>query len=209
MSDMGMDHSSHSGHSMDHSQMNHKEHKMSDDKMARGWKNANTPAGHKALSYKDLVYLGTQTKIEKPDREIEMRLGGNMERYIWTLNGKRHQDSGPINIKYGQRVRIKFINDTMMAHPMHLHGMFVQIENGQTPEKRPNKHTIIIPPGETYSVLITADEPGGWAFHCHLLYHMLSGMMTTVIVTTPGDVTGVDARNTNSEAISGGHHHVH
>jgi len=150
--------------------------------MVSGWAKAGTPPGDKALSYADLRYLGIQKDTRAAEREILVRLGGNMERYIWTINGKKYADSGPINLNYGERVRLKFVNDTMMAHPMHLHGMFVQLENGQPAEKLPNKHTVIVPPGQSYSVLLTADEAGEWAFHCHLLYHMMAGMMNKVIV---------------------------
>lgn len=147
-----------------------------------GWAKAGTPIGDKALSYSDLRFLGTQKDTREPERTIDVRLNGNMERYIWTLNGKKYEESGPVNLRYGERVRLKFTNETMMAHPMHLHGMFVQLENGQPANKLPNKHTIIVPPGQSYSVLLTADEAGEWAFHCHLLYHMMSGMMTKVVV---------------------------
>lgn len=147
-----------------------------------GWAQAGTPPGDKALSYADLRYLGTQKDQRPPEREITVNLGGNMQRYIWTINGKKFEESGPINLKYGERVRLKFVNTTMMAHPMHLHGMFVQLENGQPAGKLPNKHTVIVPPGQSYSVLLTANEPGEWAFHCHLLYHMLAGMMNQVVV---------------------------
>ena len=178
--DMPMDHST-----MDHAAMGHTMPSVeSMNKMAEasGWAKAGTPPGDKALSYADLRYYGIQKDTRQPEREILVRLGGNMERYIWTINGKKYADSGPINLNYGERVRLKFINDTMMAHPMHLHGMFVQLENGQPAEKLPNKHTVIVPPGQSYSVLLTADEPGEWAFHCHLLFHMMAGMMNKVIV---------------------------
>lgn len=150
--------------------------------MQSGWANAGTPDGDRALRYEDLRFVNKQSDLRGPSREITMHLGGNMERYIWTLNGKRHQEAEPIRITYGERVRITFVNDSMMAHPMHLHGMFVQLENGQPVEKLPNKHTIIIPPAQSRSVLLSATEMGEWSFHCHLLYHMLSGMMTTAIV---------------------------
>jgi len=149
-----------------------------------GWADAGTPEGDRALEYQDLRFAGTQSDVRAPEREIVVRLGGNMERYIWTLNDKKYEDSSAIELKYGERVRLTFINDTMMAHPMHLHGMFVQLENGQPMDKLPNKHSIIVAPGDTYSALLTADEPGEWAFHCHLLYHMMSGMMTKVVVAT-------------------------
>lgn len=147
-----------------------------------GWADATTPAGHKALNYSDLHYLGKQKDLRQPDKEIAVVLGGNMERYIWTMNGKPYDGKSPITLKYNERVRLKFTNQTMMAHPMHLHGMFVQLENGQPMNKLPNKHTIIIPPGKSMSVLLTANEEGQWVFHCHLLYHMMSGMMSDVIV---------------------------
>ena len=147
-----------------------------------GWAQADTPEGHKALAYKDLRYAGKQTDLREPQREIIVRLGGNMERYIWTLNGKKHNEASPIQLNYGERVRLTFINETMMAHPMHLHGMFVQLENGQALDKLPNKHTVIVAPGDRYSALLTANEPGEWAFHCHLLYHMMAGMMNEIVV---------------------------
>jgi CopA family copper-resistance protein len=198
------------GHSMDHSQMDHS--KMSPEEMQQmmkdmksGWAEAGTPPGHKALDYSDLRYLGTQPKTEAAEREVEVRLGGSMERFIWTINGKKFEHSGPINLEYGERVKLKFVNETMMAHPMHLHGMFVQLENGQPAEKLPNKHTIIIPPGQSKSVLLTADEAGEWAFHCHLLYHMLGGMMTSVTVSKPGEaVAPIPA-----PSQEGGHSHAH
>ena len=155
---------------------------MNHEDMISGWAKTGTPAGHKALSYADLRYAGVQKDQRKPQRTIDVRLGGNMERYIWTMNGKKFPDAEPIRLNYGERVRLNFTNETMMAHPMHLHGMFVQLENGQPAAKLPNKHTVIVPPGGSYSVLVTADEIGEWAFHCHLLYHMASGMMRQVVV---------------------------
>lgn len=175
-----MDHSSHDMHGHDH-------HAMQHDKpaeMQSGWADASTPEGHKALQYSDLRALGTQTDLRPAEREVVVTLGGTMERFIWTLNGHKFGDPGfePIKLNYGERVRLIFKNETMMAHPMHLHGMFVQLENGQPGEKLPNKHTVNVAPGTEYSVLLTADEPGEWAFHCHLLYHMSAGMMSTVVV---------------------------
>jgi FtsP/CotA-like multicopper oxidase with cupredoxin domain len=173
--------------------------------MISGWAKAGTPTGHKALSYSDLRYGGIQKDQRKPERTIEVRLGGNMERYIWTINGKKFSEAKPINFKYGERVRLNFINETMMAHPMHLHGMFVQLENGQPAEKLPNKHTVIVPPGASISALVTADEIGEWAFHCHLFYHMMSGMMTKAVVAK-FDANDMPVETTES---SKGHHHAH
>jgi FtsP/CotA-like multicopper oxidase with cupredoxin domain len=170
--------------------------------MKSGWAETGTPEGDKALSYADLRYAGIQPDTRQPERTIDVRLGGNMERYIWTINGKKFSEAEPINLKYGERVRLTFTNETMMAHPMHLHGMFVQLENGQPAEKLPNKHTVIVQPAQSYSVLVTADQPGEWAFHCHLLYHMMSGMMRKVVVAKldPGDVPAEPA------AAKGGYH---
>ncbi len=170
--------------------------------MISGWAKTGTLEGQKALSYADLRYAGVQKDQRKPQRTIEVRLGGNMERYIWTMNGKKFPDAEPIRLNYGERVRLNFTNETMMAHPMHLHGMFVQLENGQPAAKLPNKHTVIVPPGGSYSVLVTADEIGEWAFHCHLLYHMASGMMRQVVVAKL-DAADMSATETQT---SGGHH---
>ncbi len=171
--------------------------------MISGWAKAGTPEGDKALSYADLRYAGIQKDTRPPERTIDVKLGGNMERFIWTINGKKFSDAEPLRLRYGERVRLKFTNETMMAHPMHLHGMFVQLENGQPAAKLPNKHTVIVPPGGSYSVLLTADEVGEWAFHCHLLYHMMSGMMNKVVVAKldPADVPPPAKTQAN-----GGHH---
>jgi|CXWL01.1.fsa_nt_gi FtsP/CotA-like multicopper oxidase with cupredoxin domain len=170
--------------------------------MISGWAKTGTPEGQKALSYADLRYAGIQQDQRRPERTIDVRLGGNMERYIWTINEKKFSDAEPIRLKYGERVRLSFTNETMMAHPMHLHGMFVQLENGQPAAKLPNKHTVIVPPGGSYSVLVTADEIGEWAFHCHLLYHMASGMMRQVVVAKL-DAADIPATETKT---NGGHH---
>jgi FtsP/CotA-like multicopper oxidase with cupredoxin domain len=188
MADMGM------SHDMDHSKMDHGkmtsgEIELMHANMRSGWADTGAPSGHRLLQYSDLRFRNHQPNTNSPERTIDMRLGGFMERYIWTLNGKKHVQAEKLKLRYGERVRINYINETMMAHPMHLHGMFTQLDNGQPPDKMPNKHTVIVPPGETASVILTADEPGEWAFHCHLLYHMLSGMMTTAVVLPP------DSRN--------------
>lgn len=151
-----------------------------------GWADAHAPEGTKILSYNDLIYRDTQSDTREPTREIAVHLDGNMERYIWTMNGKTFDPKVGIHVAYNERVRLTLINDSMMAHPIHLHGMFVQLENGQPLDKLPNKHTVIVPPGQTIAVLLTADAEGTWAFHCHLMYHMLSGMMTDLVVEKPG-----------------------
>ena len=193
MKDMNHDMSSMKDMNHDMSSMKDMNHDMSmntapknssntNDDTVFGWANASTPVGKKALQYSDLQALDQQQDTRAPEREIEVRLGGNMERYIWTINGKKFNETEPLEVKYGERIRLKFINDSMMAHPMHLHGMFMQLENGQDPSNIPNKHTVIVPPGKTITTLLTADELGEWAIHCHLLYHMSAGMMNKLIV---------------------------
>lgn len=153
-----------------------------ENKRTEGWANASTSQGHKALAYSDLKSMQPQTNTHQPERELVIRLGGTMERYSWTINGKKFNEAEPLNVRFGERIRLKFINNSMMAHPMHLHGMFMQLENGQQLKDLPNKHTIVVPPNQTVSALLTADELGEWALHCHLLYHMSAGMMTKLIV---------------------------
>ncbi|MHA5057996.1 copper resistance system multicopper oxidase [Acinetobacter schindleri] len=187
----GMDHDMSSMKGMDHDMpMNSSTVKAASDKNDNtvfGWANASTPEGNKALQYSDLQSLDPQKDTRAAEREIEIRLGGNMERYIWTMNGKKFNEADPLVVKYGERIRLKFVNDSMMAHPMHLHGMFMQLENGQDPSNMPNKHTVIVPPGKTITTLLTADELGEWAIHCHLLYHMSAGMMNKLIVAQVED----------------------
>ncbi|OVL07487.1 copper oxidase [Acinetobacter baumannii] len=232
MEDMGMDHDMSSMKGMDHdmssmkgmdhdmSSMKGMDHDMSSktvsssgsDQVVYGWANASTPAGLKALQYSDLQSLTPQKDTRAPEREIEIRLGGNMERYIWTINGKKFNETEPFKVKYGERIRLKFVNDSMMAHPMHLHGMFMQLENGQDPSNMPNKHTVIVPPGKTVTTLLTADELGEWAIHCHLLYHMSAGMMNKLIVANV-DSNSTDSKdvvaqpNTNDKGINQHAHH--
>ena len=187
----GMNHDMSSMKGMDHDMpMNSATVKAASDKNDNtvfGWANASTPEGNKALQYSDLQSLDPQKDTRAAEREIEIRLGGNMERYIWTINGKKFNEADPLVVKYGERIRLKFVNDSMMAHPMHLHGMFMQLENGQDPSNMPNKHTVIVPPGKTITTLLTADELGEWAIHCHLLYHMSAGMMNKLIVAQVED----------------------
>ncbi|MBU0723718.1 MAG: copper resistance system multicopper oxidase [Alphaproteobacteria bacterium] len=149
-----------------------------------GWDQVGTLPGEKALAYADLKAFARNADNREPGQEILVRLTGIMERYIWTLNGRKFEQGEPIRVAHGERVRIRYVNETMMAHPMHLHGMFVELENGES-ERRPLKHVVIVPPGKEVSVLLTADEPGDWPFHCHLMYHMASGMMTRFIVEQP------------------------
>jgi L-ascorbate oxidase len=104
-----------------------------------------------------------------------------MERYFWSINGKKYSEAEPIRLKFGERVRFKFVNTTMMAHPMHLHGMWMQLDNG-TGRFSPLKHVVNVAPGMTLNVDVPVDAEGEWAFHCHLMYHMATGMFRKIIV---------------------------
>ncbi|WP_369032293.1 copper resistance system multicopper oxidase [Acinetobacter nosocomialis] len=208
----GMDHDMSSMKGMDHDMPSKTVSSSGSDQVVYGWANASTPAGLKALQYSDLQSLTPQKDTRAPEREIEIRLGGNMERYIWTINGKKFNETEPFKVKYGERIRLKFVNDSMMAHPMHLHGMFMQLENGQDPSNMPNKHTVIVPPAKTVTTLLTADELGEWAIHCHLLYHMSAGMMNKLIVANV-DSNSTDSKdvvaqpNTNDKGVNQHAHH--
>ncbi|MCV2443753.1 copper resistance system multicopper oxidase [Acinetobacter bereziniae] len=212
----GMDHSKMSADSMqgmDHSQ-HEQASKSKNDQVVYGWANASTPQGDKALQYSDLKSLTPQPDTREATSELVVRLGGTMERYVWTINGKKFSEAEPLKVKYGERIRIKFINDSMMAHPMHLHGMFMQLENGQPPVDMPNKHTVVVPPGKTVTALLTADELGEWAIHCHLLYHMTSGMMNKLIVANVSDgkvsTQPIQATKANQKTeMKGGEHANH
>ena len=214
---MNMEHHSHDQMQMSASAMSeHSQHQSmaSSEKdqpdTVQGWANASTPAGHKALQYADLKSLTPQADTRPAERELLIRLGGTMERYIWTIDGKKFSDKdfAPLKVKYGERIRLKFVNDSMMAHPMHLHGMFMQLENGQSAQDMPNKHTIIVPPGKTVTAMLTADELGEWAIHCHLLYHMSAGMMSKLIVA---NVDGSKAPIKNNVPVQSaqGESHAH
>ena len=213
---MNMEHHSHDQMQMSASAMSeHSQHQSmaSSEKdqpdTVQGWANASTPAGHKALQYADLKSLTPQADTRPAERELLIRLGGTMERYIWTIDGKKFSDKdfAPLKVKYGERIRLKFVNDSMMAHPMHLHGMFMQLENGQSAQDMPNKHTIIVPPGKTVTAMLTADELGEWAIHCHLLYHMSAGMMSKLIVANVDDTkTPMQTPVQSSQGESHVHH---
>ncbi|MBY4677585.1 copper resistance system multicopper oxidase [Marinobacterium arenosum] len=136
--------------------------------------------GRRVLSYADLRNLNETRDRREPQREIELHLTGNMSRYMWSINGVKFADAEPIKLNYGERLRFTFVNDTMMNHPMHLHGMWSELESGDD-RHLPRKHTVVVQPGTRISYQVTADAPGKWAFHCHLLYHM-PGMFREVHV---------------------------
>jgi len=143
-----------------------------------------TDVGHRVLTYADMQAREAFYDQREPSREIWLNLTGNMERYMWSFDGEKGTGgTEPIRFRHDERVRLVFINHTMMEHPIHLHGMWMELENGQQP--MPRKHTVSVKPAERVSVLVTADAPGDWAFHCHLLLHMKAGMMRTVQVSPP------------------------
>jgi CopA family copper-resistance protein len=143
------------------------------------------PMGSKKLEYADLQALDPNRDLREPTRDVVLRLTGDMERYFWTLNDKKLSQSDPIQLKVGERVRLLMTNETMMEHPMHLHGVFMELQNGGPAAFAPRKHTISVPPNDTVEAHLTFDEPGAWAFHCHLLYHMMTGMFVRVEVAAP------------------------
>ena len=204
MADMGMNHDN-----MDHGEMNHggMDHSMHGEMSMpapvvhdhpRGPGVANiteTPADrlaepgigladqpHRVLTYADLRNLNELEDQRQPRRELELHLTGNMERYMWSFDGVKYSHvDGPIILEYGERLRLVLVNDTMMSHPIHLHGMFVELDNGNG-AFNPRKHTVVVKPAERLAVNVTADVPGRWAFHCHMIYHMKGGMMREVRV---------------------------
>lgn len=138
--------------------------------------------GRKVLTYADLRTLGGAPDPRPPSREIELHLTGNMQRYIWSFDGVTYHDAQPIHFHHGERLRVILHNDTMMAHPVHLHGMWSDLE---TPDGQfqVRKHTIIVQPAQRVSFAVTADALGRWPWHCHLFYHMHAGMFRDVVVS--------------------------
>ncbi|MGB3209963.1 MAG: copper resistance system multicopper oxidase [Desulforhopalus sp.] len=138
--------------------------------------------GWRVLTYSQLRALDRPYGRRPPTRQFDLHLTGNMHKYIWGFDGKKMSQSDLIRFQYGERLRINMINDTMMSHPIHLHGMWMDLYAGATLDDNPRKHTVIVQPSELLTVDITVDAPGQWAFHCHLLYHMEAGMFRTVAV---------------------------
>jgi CopA family copper-resistance protein len=140
-------------------------------------------SGRKVLAYTDLKALEPFYDTRQPQRELEIHLTGHMERFIWSLDGKKYSEvNEPVHFRLGERLRWTFVNDTMMEHTMHLHGMWMHLENGAG-DFLPRKHTVLVKPAERLSVAITPDALGPWAFHCHLIMHMEAGMFRVVLVT--------------------------
>jgi CopA family copper-resistance protein len=168
----GMDHGGHGG----------RQKNLADPYYARG--SGLIPAaanGGKFLSYADLKAQKPLYEDREATREIELRLTGNMERYMWSINDVKFDDAEPIRLKYGERIRFKFVNETMMTHPMHLHGMWSILDNDKG-KWDPIKHVVSVSPGTTVFMETEVDAPGQWAFHCHLSYHAESGMFRMVVV---------------------------
>ncbi len=144
--------------------------------------------GWRVLVYTDLKRLNPAPEFGPPTREFELHLTGNMERYMWSINGIKFSDArDPILLTHGERIRLTMVNDTMMAHPMHLHGVFMELENGHGAEC-PLLHTVNVKPAERVSLLITPMDSGSWAFHCHIMLHMEVGMFRVFKVSEPGSV---------------------
>ena len=143
--------------------------------------------GRRVLAYADLHTLGGPIDRRAPGRDIELHLTGHMERFIWSFNGQKFSEAEPLRFAFGERLRIVLVNDSMMSHPIHLHGMWSEVE-AEDGAFLVRKHTVSLQPAQRLSYLVTADALGRWAYHCHLLYHMEAGMFRQVVVAedSPG-----------------------
>ena len=144
--------------------------------------------GRRVLTYADLRTLGGPIDQRDATREIELHLTGHMARYVWSFNGEKFSEATPLRFAYGERLRLVLINDSMMTHPIHLHGMWSEVE-AQDGSFLVRKHTVNVQPAQRLSYLVTADALGRWAYHCHLLFHMEAGMFREVVVARSGDPT--------------------
>jgi len=136
--------------------------------------------GRRVLTYADVHTIGAPISADT-GRDIELHLTGHMERYVWSFNGQKFSEAEPLRLAHGERVRFVLVNDTMMTHPIHLHGMWSELE---TPDGEflARKHTLVVQPAQKVSYRVSADAVGRWAYHCHLLYHMEAGMFREVVV---------------------------
>ncbi|QDH70060.1 copper resistance system multicopper oxidase [Marilutibacter alkalisoli] len=137
--------------------------------------------GRRVLTYADLRSAFDDPDGREPSREIELHLTGHMEKFAWSFDGQKFMDAEPLRLNYGERMRIVLVNDTMMTHPIHLHGLWSDVED-EDGNFMVRKHTVDMPPGTRRSYRVRADALGRWAYHCHLLYHMEAGMMREVRV---------------------------
>ena len=144
--------------------------------------------GRRVLTYSDLHTLGGPIDRREAGREIELHLTGHMERFIWSFNGQKFSEAEPLRFQRGERLRIVLVNDSMMTHPIHLHGMWSELEDEQG-AFLVRKHTVTVQPAQRVSYLVTADALGRWAYHCHLLYHMEAGMFREVVVAHDGSAS--------------------
>jgi FtsP/CotA-like multicopper oxidase with cupredoxin domain len=137
---------------------------------------------HRVLTYADLRTVGGTLDEREPVRTIELHLTGNMERFAWSFDGLKYSQAKPVHFRQGERLRLRLVNDTMMNHPIHLHGMWSEVESPDG-DFQVRKHTVNVQPAQQVSYRVTADNPGRWAFHCHMLYHMEAGMFREVVVS--------------------------
>jgi CopA family copper-resistance protein len=141
--------------------------------------------GRRVLTYADLRTLGGPIDRREAGREIELHLTGHMQRFIWSFNGQKFSAAEALRFTHGERLRIVLVNDSMMTHPIHLHGMWSEVE-AEDGSFLVRKHTVNVQPAQRVSYLVTADALGRWAYHCHLLYHMEAGMFREVVVAHEG-----------------------
>jgi FtsP/CotA-like multicopper oxidase with cupredoxin domain len=137
---------------------------------------------HRVLTYADLHTVGGSLDTREPGRTIELHLTGNMERFAWSFDGVKYSAATPVHFRHGERLRVRLVNDTMMNHPIHLHGMWSEVESPDG-EFLVRKHTVNVQPAQQVTYAVTANNPGRWAFHCHMLYHMEAGMFREVVVS--------------------------
>jgi len=142
--------------------------------------------GRRVLTYADLHTLGGPIDQRGAGRDIELHLTGHMRRFIWSFNGQKFSEARPLRFAFGERLRIVLVNDSMMSHPIHLHGMWSEVE-AEDGSFLVRKHTVSLQPAQRLSYLVTADALGRWAYHCHLLYHMEAGMFREVVVAHAED----------------------
>jgi CopA family copper-resistance protein len=198
MSDMGMNHAPGLHGQVDHSKMDHsnmpavnhappESGPIVDMRSAMPNTSLDDPGvglrdnGRRVLTYADLATIGGPIDSRSAAREIELHLTGHMERYIWSFNGQKFSDAKPLRFTHNERLRIVLVNDTMMSHPIHLHGMWSEIVDARGGFVA-RKHTVTVQPGQRLAYDVTADALGNWAYHCHLLYHMEAGMFREVVV---------------------------
>jgi FtsP/CotA-like multicopper oxidase with cupredoxin domain len=171
---------------MDHGSMNHAGPKV-DSLVMQPQSRLNDPGvglrnnGRRVLTYADLHTLGGPIDHREAGRDVELHLTGHMERFVWSFSGRKFSESEPLRFNYGERLRLVLVNDSMMNHPVHLHGMWGEVES-EKGEFLVRKHTITVQPGQRLAYGVTADALGRWAYHCHLLYHMEAGMFREVQV---------------------------